>query len=83
MASLALRAPLPQALSPATGERRHALVAGGARPAHPFGNTVHRDFRQATSAPEPRERTGGAIDGLVCAVRTGGTPAGEGSGSRG
>ena len=70
MASLALRAPVSQAAPPATGERRHALMAGAARPAHPFGNTVHRDVHQATGAPERRERTGG-------------TPVGEGSGSRG
>ncbi|MEO0971558.1 MAG: cysteine synthase A [Pseudomonadota bacterium] len=48
----------------------------GAYWANQFDNTANRDMHAATTGPEIFEQTGGAIDGFICAVGTGGTLAG-------
>jgi cysteine synthase len=49
---------------------------GGAIWANQFDNTANRRAHVETTAPEILEQTGGAVDGFVCAVGTGGTLAG-------
>ena len=44
--------------------------------ANQFNNTANRDFHEQTTGPEIWEQTGGAIDGFICSVGTGGTLAG-------
>lgn len=50
--------------------------------ANQFDNTVNRDAHIATTAKEIFEQTGGAVDGFICAVGSGGTLAGTGIGLR-
>lgn len=54
----------------------------GAIWANQFDNTVNRDAHIATTAKEIFEQTGGAVDGFICAVGSGGTLAGTGIGLR-
>lgn len=54
----------------------------GAIWANQFDNTVNRDAHIETTAKEIFEQTGGAVDGFVCAVGSGGTLAGTGIGLR-
>lgn len=54
----------------------------GAIWANQFDNTVNRDAHIATTAKEIYEQTGGAVDGFICAVGSGGTLAGTGIGLR-
>lgn len=54
----------------------------GAIWANQFDNTVNRDAHIATTAREIFEQTGGAVDGFICAVGSGGTLAGTGIGLR-
>ncbi len=51
----------------------------GAFWANQFDNTANRAGHEATTGPEIWEETGGAIDGFICAVGTGGTLAGVGT----
>ena len=55
---------------------------GGVLWANQFDNTANRDGHARTTAAEIYEQTGGAIDGFICAVGTGGTLAGVASGLR-
>lgn len=54
----------------------------GAIWANQFDNTVNRDAHIATTAKEIFDQTGGAVDGFICAVGSGGTLAGTGIGLR-
>jgi cysteine synthase A len=54
----------------------------GAIWANQFDNTANREAHRETTAPEIWEQTGGAVDGFVCAVGTGGTLAGVAEGLR-
>lgn len=54
----------------------------GAIWANQFDNTVNRDAHIATTAKEIFEQTGGAVNGFICAVGSGGTLAGTGIGLR-
>lgn len=54
----------------------------GAIWANQFDNTVNRDAHIETTAKEIYEQTGGAVDGFICAVGSGGTLAGTGIGLR-
>lgn len=54
----------------------------GAMWANQFDNTVNRDAHIETTAKEIYEQTGGAVDGFICAVGSGGTLAGTGIGLR-
>ena len=54
----------------------------GAIWANQFDNTVNRDAHIATTAKEIFDETGGAVDGFICAVGSGGTLAGTGIGLR-
>lgn len=54
----------------------------GAIWANQFDNTVNRDAHIETTAREIFEQTGGAVDGFICAVGSGGTLAGTGIGLR-
>lgn len=54
----------------------------GAIWANQFDNTVNREAHIATTAREIHEQTGGAVDGFICAVGSGGTLAGTGMGLR-
>ncbi|MHB0950510.1 MAG: cysteine synthase A [Allorhizobium sp.] len=54
----------------------------GAIWANQFDNTVNRQAHIATTAREIYEQTGGAVDGFICAVGSGGTLAGTGMGLR-
>jgi cysteine synthase A len=54
----------------------------GAIWANQFDNTVNRDAHIATTAREIFDQTGGAVDGFICAVGSGGTLAGTGIGLR-
>ncbi len=54
----------------------------GAIWANQFDNTVNRDAHIETTAKEIFEQTGGAVDGFICAVGSGGTLAGTGIGLR-
>ncbi|MSU90521.1 cysteine synthase A [Rhodobacteraceae bacterium 2CG4] len=57
-------------------------VPGGAIWANQFDNVANRQVHVDTTAPEIWEQTGGAVDGFVCAVGTGGTLAGVAEGLR-
>jgi cysteine synthase A len=50
----------------------------GAFWANQFENLSNRAFHERTTGPEIWEQTGGAVDGFVCAVGTGGTLGGVG-----
>jgi cysteine synthase len=50
----------------------------GAIWANQFDNTANRQGHIDTTGPEILEQTGGAVDGFICAVGTGGTLAGVG-----
>jgi cysteine synthase A len=54
----------------------------GAIWANQFDNTVNRDAHIETTAKEIYGQTGGAVDGFICAVGSGGTLAGTGIGLR-
>ncbi|WP_377275351.1 cysteine synthase A [Rhizobium sp. R86522] len=54
----------------------------GAIWANQFDNTVNRDAHIETTAKEIYEQTGGAVDGFICAVGSGGTLTGTGIGLR-
>ena len=54
----------------------------GAIWANQFDNVANRRAHVDTTAPEIWEQTGGAIDGFICAVGTGGTLAGVAEGLR-
>ena len=54
----------------------------GAMWANQFDDTANRDAHAATTAPEIWDDTGGAVDGFICAVGTGGTLAGTAAGLR-
>ena len=47
-----------------------------------FDNVANRQAHVDTTAPEIWEQTGGAVDGFICAVGTGGTLAGVAAGLR-
>lgn len=53
-----------------------AVTPEGAVWANQFDNTANRDGHAATTGPEILDALGGALDGFVCAVGTGGTLAG-------
>ncbi|MDQ0469087.1 cysteine synthase A [Labrys wisconsinensis] len=55
-------------------------VPGGAVWANQFDNVANRQAHIETTAPEIFEDTGGAVDGFICSVGTGGTLAGTGIG---
>ncbi|ODS55606.1 MAG: cysteine synthase A [Agrobacterium sp. SCN 61-19] len=57
-------------------------LPNGAIWANQFDNTVNRDAHIATTAKEIFDETGGAVDGFICAVGSGGTLAGTGIGLR-
>lgn len=57
-------------------ERLSAEEPNGAVWANQFDNTANREAHVETTGPEIWEQTGGAVDGFVCAVGTGGTLAG-------
>jgi len=63
-------------------ERLNGELAHGAFWANQFDNLANRQGHMATTAPEIFAQTGGAIDGFICAVGTGGTLAGVGLGLR-
>jgi cysteine synthase A len=44
--------------------------------ANQFDNLANRDAHEQTTGPEIWEQTGGAVDGFICAVGSGGTLAG-------
>jgi cysteine synthase A len=57
-------------------ERMNAEEANGAIWANQFDNTANRQAHYETTGREIWEQTGGAVDGFICAVGTGGTLAG-------
>ena len=57
-------------------ERLAETEPNGAIWANQFDNVANRDAHVATTGPEIWEQTGGAVDGFICAVGTGGTLAG-------
>jgi len=57
-------------------------LPGGAIWANQFDNVANRQAHIDTTAPEVFTQTGGAIDGFICAVGTGGTLAGMATGLR-
>ncbi|NNU80057.1 cysteine synthase A [Halovulum dunhuangense] len=62
-----------------SGRLAKAIAAAdprGAIWANQFDNTANRDAHVATTGPEIWDQTGGAVDGFVCAVGSGGTLAG-------
>lgn len=56
--------------------RRIAESTPGAFWANQFDNEANSRFHEATTGPEIYEQTGGAVDGFICSVGTGGTLAG-------
>ena len=54
-------------------------AADGAVWANQFDNTANREAHRLTTGPEILAQTGGAVDGFICAVGTGGTLAGVAS----
>jgi cysteine synthase A len=63
-------------------EALDASMTGGAIWANQFDNVANRQAHVETTAPEIWEQTGGAVDGFICAVGTGGTLAGVAEGLR-
>ncbi|QUD88945.1 cysteine synthase A [Phenylobacterium montanum] len=63
-------------------EERAAVEPNGAIWANQFDNVANRQAHVETTAPEIWEQTGGAIDGFVSAVGSGGTLAGVALGLR-
>jgi cysteine synthase A len=59
-------------------ERLAASEPNGAIWANQFDNVANRQAHLDTTGPEIWDETGGAIDGFICAVGTGGTLAGTG-----
>ena len=57
-------------------EERAASEPNGAAWANQFDSTANREAHRLTTGPEILAQTGGAVDGFVCAVGTGGTLAG-------
>ena len=57
-------------------EERARLEPNGAIWANQFDNLANREAHEATTGPEIWEQTGGAVDGFVCSVGSGGTLAG-------
>jgi cysteine synthase A len=57
-------------------ERMNAQAPNGAIWANQFDNTANRQAHYETTGREIWEQTGGAVDGFICAVGTGGTLAG-------
>jgi cysteine synthase A len=57
-------------------ERLARTEPNGAIWANQFDNVANRAAHEATTGPEIWDQTGGAIDGFICAVGTGGTLAG-------
>lgn len=57
-------------------ERMNMEEANGAIWANQFDNTANRQAHYETTGREIWEQTGGAVDGFICAVGTGGTLAG-------
>ncbi len=57
-------------------ERLASEEPNGAIWANQFDNTANREAHVETTGPEIWRQTGGAVDGFVCAVGTGGTLAG-------
>jgi cysteine synthase A len=55
------------------------IEPAGAIWARQFDNTANRRGHQQTTGPEIWDQTGGAVDGFICAVGTGGTLAGVAS----
>jgi cysteine synthase A len=64
-------------------EELNAREATGAVWANQFDNTANRDAHLETTGPEIWRQTGGAVDGFVCSVGTGGTLAGVAQALRG
>lgn len=67
-------------LSGRLAERLNRETPNGAFWANQFDNTDNREGHIHTTAREIHEQTGGAVDGFICAVGTGGTLAGVGIG---
>lgn len=65
-------------LSGRLAERLARENPAGAIWANQFDNVANREAHIATTGPEIFEDTGGAVDGFICAVGTGGTLAGTG-----
>jgi cysteine synthase A len=57
-------------------EELNATEPAGAVWANQFDNLANRDAHEETTGPEIWEQTGGAVDGFICAVGSGGTLAG-------
>jgi cysteine synthase A len=57
-------------------QARDAVEPNGAVWANQFDNTANRQAHYLTTGPEILEQTGGAVDGFVCAIGSGGTLAG-------
>ncbi len=53
-----------------------ARASDGAVWANQFDNTANREAHRLTTGPEILAQTGGAVDGFICAIGTGGTLAG-------
>ena len=57
-------------------EERAATEPNGAIWANQFDNLANREAHYLTTGPEILEQTGGALDGFICAIGSGGTLAG-------
>jgi cysteine synthase A len=57
-------------------EERAATEPNGAVWANQFDNLANREAHYLTTGPEIWDQTGGAVDGFICAVGSGGTVAG-------
>ena len=63
-------------------EERAKTEPNGAIWANQFDNVANREAHEATTGPEIWEQTGGAVDGFICSVGSGGTLAGVASALR-